>query len=453
MPGAGRSLRGRLWLAAGLSIALALLIAAFSLSGLFARHVERHLASELDDWLNQLAAAVTIDPDGSVRLTHALREPAFNQPLSGLYWQVDRRGQPGILRSRSLWDEVLRSPNDPDPAIQTLYLNGPAGQTLLVRTRWVRTNRGSPDAELRLILARDRSEIKQARDQFAADQRPYLLLIALLLLLATAVQIQTGLAPLESLRREVELIRLGRAARLSAQVPDEVQPLIHALNDLLDARERAIERARAWTADLAHGMKTPLNVLAADAERLRRAGHPQLADDLEQLAETMRRQVERELIRARVRSGQIPTAVGADLGSTLRRIQQVLTRTPTGERLRWQMSVPAGIQVALMPEDLFELLGNLLENANKWAHTRVEVYVHLAPPEVMIEVADDGPGVDEVHWSRLGERGLRLDEQQAGHGLGLAIVRDVIDAYGGALAFGRAEAGGLSVRVRLPLIK
>lgn len=454
MPWGGRSLRGRLWLAAGLSIALALLIAAFGLSDLFARHVERHLASELDDWLNQLAAALTIDPDGSVRLAHALREPAFDQPLSGLYWQVDRRGQPGILRSRSLWDEVLRAPGDPDPKIQTLYLNGPAGQTLLVRTRWVRIDRGSLGVELRLILACDRSEIKQARDRFAADQRPYLIFIALLLLLATAIQIQIGLAPLESLRREIELIRMGRAARLSAQAPDEVQPLIHALNDLLAARERAIERARAWTADLAHGLKTPLNALAADAERLRRAGQLALAEELEQLAETMRRRVERELIRARLRSGHLPAASGADLGAELQRIQRVLARTPNGEHLHWHLEVPPGIQVALMPEDLIELLGNLLENAARWAKGAVWVRIQgETDGEVALEIADDGPGVDASHWSRLGERGLRLDEQHSGSGLGLAIARDVVEAYGGTLGFGRAAEGGLSVQLRLPLAR
>ncbi len=450
-----RSLKTRLGFSAAVAIALALLVAGLGLTNLFEHHVERHLGIELESWLNQLAAVVEIGPNQRVQLRHKPREPAFNQPLGGLYWQIDRPDQTAVLRSRSLWDEVLVLPAKPQTvsSIQFSRLPGPSGQTLLVQARRIQIIAERRPIELWLIVARDRAEIAQARARFAAEQSPYLFLIALLLAIATGVQIRVGLAPLENLTKEIESIRAGRAVRLTVQGPTEVQPLINALNDLLAARECAVERARAWTADLAHGIKTPLNALAAEAERLRRAGHTEIADNLEQLAETMRRRVERELIRARVRSDRLPSAAHADLGHSLKRIQQVLTRTPAGECLVWQIIVPDGIQVALMPEDLIELFGNLLENASKWARSRVEIRAQLGPTEVALEVADDGPGVDEAHWLRLGERGLRLDEQQSGYGLGLAIVRDIVDAYGGRLAFGRAELGGLSVRVSLPLAK
>ncbi|MBK1650405.1 sensor histidine kinase [Rhabdochromatium marinum] len=447
------SLRARLWIGALISITLALLIAWLGLANLFERHVERHLGAELETHLNKLAAAVEIAPDGSLRLIQEPRDPAFAQPLSGRYWQIDRTGQAGVLRSRSLWDEVIALPEDElTPGVVHAHrLPGPDGQSLMVRERSIRVGSGSEAVEPRLILAQDRAELIRARANFAADMRPYLGLIALLLTLATLIQIHTGLAPLEALRREIGAIRDGRASRLAARAPDEVQPLIAELNALLEARESSVERARAWTADLAHGLKTPLSVLAADAERLRQAGHPTLAADLDQLALTIRRRVERELIRARVRSGHPPHAARTDVVENLERLLRTLGRTPAGERIDWRILAPDRVDVALMPGDLLELLGNLLENAAKWAAEQVDIRVSISTDEqVEIQIADDGPGVTPAHWSRLGERGLRLDERQAGTGLGLAIVRDVVEAYGGTLGFGRAELGGLLVWVRLP---
>lgn len=450
-----RSLRARLWIGALISITLALLIAWLGLANLFERHVERHLGVELEVRLNQLAAAVEIAPDGSVRLTQEPRDPTFAQPLSGHYWQIDRPGCPAVLRSRSLWDEVLILPDDDlaPGVIHAHRLPGPAGQSLLVRERRIRVAANPEPVELRLALAQDRAELIAARANFSADMRPYLGLIAFLLTLATLIQIQTGLAPLEALRREVGAIRAGRAARLVASGADEVRPLVAELNALLEARERSVERARAWTADLAHGLKTPLSVLATDAERLRRAGHPDLAEDLDQLALTMRRRVERELIRARVRSGHPPHAARAEVVENLARLLRTLERTAEGERIDWRIKAPERVAVALMADDLLELLGNLLENAAKWARERIEIQVSTSPEvdgQVEIRIADDGPGVPPAHWPRLGERGLRLDERQAGTGLGLAIVRDVVEAYGGTLGFSRAETGGLLVWVRLP---
>lgn len=448
-----RSLRARLWSGALISITLALLIAWLGLANLFERHVERHLGAELETQLNQLTAAVEVAPDGSLRLTQELQDPLFAQPLSGRYWQIDRTDQAGVLRSRSLWDEVLTLPDDAlaPGVVHAHRLPGPDGQSLLVRERRIRVEADPAPVELRLILAQDRAELIRARAEFAADMRPYLGLIALLLTLATLIQIHTGLAPLEALRREIGAIRDGRAARLRAQAPDEVRPLIAELNALLEAREGAVERARAWTADLAHGLKTPLNVLVADAERLRQAGHSTLAEELDQLALTIRRRVERELIRARVRSGHPPHAARTEVVENLERLLRTLGRTPAGERIDWRIEAPDRVSVALMAGDLLELLGNLLENAAKWAGERVDIQVsRSADGQIEIRIADDGPGVAPAHWPRLGERGLRLDERQAGTGLGLAIVRDVVEAYGGALGFGRAEAGGLLVWVRLP---
>jgi len=450
-----RSLRARLAVAAALSIALALLVAAVALVALFERHVERRIGTELVSQLNQLAATVQIASDGQLTVQPEPPDPRFHRPLSGLYWQVDDASAggagTGLLRSRSLWDTTLRLPTDQlaPGAVHAHTLTGPGGQTLLVRERSVLFDGDNSPRTLRLLAAMDRGELTRSRDAFAADMLPYLSIIALVLGLATWVQIRAGLAPLESVRLGINAIRSGREQRLADGFPDEVMPLVTEVNALLAAREQAVERARAWTADLAHGLKTPLSALSADAERLRVQGNPTLAADLEQLAESMRRRVDRELVRARVRSGADTHQASADVIDALRRLINTLQRTPDGERVQWKLHAPAVAKAALMPDDLLELLGNLLENAAKWARRQVVIRVE-AGADVLIRITDDGPGVAPDQLDRLCERGLRLDQRKEGSGLGLAIARDVVDAYDGRLDFRASDAGGLEVCARLP---
>ncbi|MBB1126153.1 sensor histidine kinase [Thiospirillum jenense] len=448
-----RSLRLRLWLAALISSTIALTSAGVGLITLFERHVERRIGSELHLQLNQLAAAVTIADDGSINLRQPLNDPRFNQPLSGLYWQIDADQQLGLLRSRSLWDYVLQLPVDtiaPD-GVHAHQLPGPNHQQLLVRERQLQLQIKHQFLVLRLIIGLDRHELMTARAAFAADMQPYLMLLLMALLAATWLQIYIGLQPLNALKRGVEMVNAGHARELTSNYPSEVMPLVNALNHLLTDRAQAVERARAWTADLAHGLKTPLAALAADAQQLRAQGQLQLADNLEQLAEAMRRRVERELIRARVRAGTAPHEAHVALHVAITRLLRVLQRTPAGERLTWQVEIPPDLAVALMPDDLFDLLGNVLENAAKWARSNVWIAANVTGNWVQIDISDDGTGVAEMQLSRLGERGLRLDQHKDGSGLGLAIVRDIVDAYGGAVRFECAANSGLIVRVQLPL--
>lgn len=447
-----RSLRARLWIGAALSITLALVVLGFGLVALFERHVERRIGEELRAQLNQLAAAVTVTPEVAIELAREPADPRFGQPLSGLYWQIDGADGPGLLRSRSLWDHLIEVPDDNlDPGrVHAHEVPGPGDQRLLVRERRLILKPADRVLSLRLIVGVDRAELASARDHFATDMLPYLALIALVLAAATWFQVQTGLAPLNAVRQGVGAIRSGRAHRLDDRYPDEVMPLVAEVNALLVAREQALERARAWTADLAHGLKTPLGVLVADAQRLREQGNAALADDLEQLASGMRRRVDRELVRARVRSGANPHQAHADVVDAIGRLLRTLQRTPQGARLDWQVIAPARAEAAVLPDDLLELLGNLLENAAKWARADVDVRVTVGE-WIEILIQDDGPGVPVEQLPRLGERGLRLDERREGSGLGLAIARDVLDAYGGILRFDTAPKGGLSVEVRLPL--
>ncbi|HYN77062.1 MAG TPA: sensor histidine kinase, partial [Lamprocystis sp. (in: g-proteobacteria)] len=372
-----RSLRFRLLLAAALSIALALMVAGFGLTALFEHHAQRRLESGLDNTLRLILGHLGATADGRISFDQPLSDPRFQTPLSGLYWQIQDQDRPTLLRSRSLWDAVLELPDDilPDGALHRHDLAGPAGQSLLALERRVVFNSSSGDHQVRVAVALDRQELAQARRDFAADMAPYLVLLGAVLVLAAWFQVRIGLAPLDAVRRGVRAVRSGAAQRLATDVPDEVRPLTEEVNSLLVAQGLAIERARAWTADLAHGLKTPLVMLAADAERLRAAGHAALADDLDDLAQSMRRRVDRELIRARVRArvgtragarpghdeGASPdpagraapaSDLGADLPDTLRRVVRALERTPNGSRLHWELDAPEPLAVALSPEDL-----------------------------------------------------------------------------------------------------
>jgi signal transduction histidine kinase len=465
-----RSLRFRLLAAAAGAIAVALVVAGFGLTTLFEHHVERRVETELDDTLCQILGHIQAGPGGRIHFDMPLADPRFQLPLSGLYWQIQDEDDPALLRSRSLWDAALDLPGDvlPDGIVHRHEVDGPGGETLLVLERRVLFH---PDAErrrLRVAVALDRQELAEAGRSFATDMLPYLLLLGIALVIAAWIQVRIGLAPLAAVSRGVRSIRSGETRRLPADYPDEVDPLVQEVNALLDAQEGAIERARAWTTDLAHGLKTPLVVLAADAERLRAAGQPELADDLDSLAQTMRQRVDRELIRARVRartaandiaqgqgSGARRNAIGprVDLPATLSRVVRTLQRTPNGARLEWRLEGPEALRVLMLPDDLMELLGNVLENAANWAKSRVLIRVTVADTVVMT-VEDDGPGVPEEALQALVQRGVRLDERNQSFGLGLAIAQDICDAYGAELTFGRGEPGsglgGLVVTLRLP---
>jgi len=447
-----RSLRFRLLVAAVISVSAALVIAGISLVLMFERHVERRIGSELDTYLNQITATVSVTTNERIAFTHNLADPRFNQPLSGLYWQIQDEDRPTLHRSRSLWDNVIELPDDKltPGAVHGHLLPGPAGQALIVRERQIFFQANNGERRIRIAVAVNEQTLVEARNAFAADMLPYLVVMASVLLLAAWIQVRIGLAPLDAVRRGVTEIRSGAKRRLERLYPDEVMPLVDEMNGLLEAQEQTIERARAWTADLAHGLKTPLMVLTADSQRLREEGHTSIADNLDQLAETMRRRVDRELIRARVRSGIERKRMHADTADAVNGVVRTLKRSPRGAILRWLLDVPNGADAAILPEDLTELLGNILENATKWANKAVSVSVTKGNKTISIRVEDDGPGVPEDLLNTLGQRGVRLDEQKQGTGLGLAIARDVSEAYDGTLSFDPSPMGGLAVTVQIP---
>ncbi len=445
------SLRLRLFAAGAASIVVALTVAGFGLMLLFERHVERRVVAELQTDLRQLTASLAMTPDGTLEVSRPLAEPRFQEPLSGLYWQITAQPTEPVLRSRSLWDALLALPSDDlsDGQEHRHDLAGPDGTTLLAVERAVVLPASLGGHRIRVVVALDHREVTAAARAFGADLLPALCVLAVVLIIAAWVQVTIGLWPLDAVRRRLADVRAGRAPHLGQAFPDEVQPLALEVDTLLDAQAVAMTRARARAADLAHGLRTPLTVLAATAEELRERGDAATASDIASVADSMRQHIERELARARASHGS-RAAAPRPIAPVVDRVVGVLRRTPRGQELDWQAAVPPDAAAAMDPQDLAELLGNLTENAVKWARSRVSVTGATALDGAVLTIEDDGPGIADGDVAAALARGGRLDESRPGTGLGLAIVSDLVEAYGGTLTLGRSTLGGLHAVVRLP---
>lgn len=440
------SLRLRLFLAGAVSVAAALGISALGLSLLFERHAERRVVTELGVFLDRLVAGVERSPDGTLIATDGPADPRFAQPLSGLYWQIQSGAT--VLRSRSLWDTQLDVPAGlTNGAVHQFHLAGPGGNDLIGVERLVTLPPRLGGDRIRAVVALDSSEIAAARSAFTADLLPYLLLIGVLLMLAAYAQVAVGLKPLAAVRQRLAAIRQGVGRRLGASFPDEILPLAAEVDALLDAREQEVEKARGRAADLAHGLKTPLQVLSGDVQRLRERGEVDLAKDIEQVATSMRRHVDRELVRARMAAGR--SSMRSGVAEVVGRVVAVVSRTPAGARIFCSIDVPDNLFVRIDADDLAEALGNLIENATRHARAKVTISAYWQDERVVISVTDDGPGIPEERLEQALARGGRLDQLGEGAGLGLAIVRDIADAWSGQFDI-RNGSVGLIAELTLP---
>ncbi|HEY0781974.1 MAG TPA: HAMP domain-containing sensor histidine kinase [Thermoanaerobaculia bacterium] len=278
----------------------------------------------------------------------------------------------------------------------------------------------------------------------------FLIVVGVVLVTAGVSVIRRSLSPLRLLRERLAAVRDGRTARLEGDYPSEVEPLVDDLNLLLAEREASVARAVAKAGDLAHGLKTPLAVLAQEIERAEVAGQPDLAVSIRRQVERMRRQIDSHLAQARVAaSGQAPRA-RANVATSARALVRTMQRLYADRALAFEIDVADEVAVRVPAEDLEEMLGNLLDNACKWARSTVTVGARQEGGSVVVDVDDDGAGLAPELWEKVLQRGVRADEAAPGSGLGLAIVRELAEAYGGGIALEKAPAGGVRARLTLP---
>ena len=403
---------------------------------------EAYVTERLAHDAESLLAAVVVDPAGLPRLAEGRITPIYQQPLSGHYFQLalpDGRK----FRSRSLWDEDLPSPDVAPGVVVVQHSPGPGGQQLMLRAAGYRKG----EIGFTLAVAEDLTPLNADIRRF---QRFALLLLGIALLAIVLIQryvLRRGFRALDQVRDEMRQIAAGDRQRLQATGPVEVQPLTAEVNRLLGHLEQRLVRSRQALGNLAHALKAPLSLVTRELDTLPldEDARKRLADQLGRISGL----IERELKRARFAgdgAGQrfVPRRHVPELLEALRRLH----------RDRALEIRSGGLPDAALPfdqEDMLELLGNLLDNACKWARHAVVLDITLGPA-MTLRVADDGPGVPDGDLATLLRRGGRLDEQHSGHGLGLAIVNDLVSDYRGRLELARSsELGGLEVRVTLPL--
>ncbi|WJW75404.1 ATP-binding protein [Thiohalobacter sp. IOR34] len=439
------SLRARLLLAALLVLVTFMGLTGLALDRAFRTSAEQAVRSRLQASLYGLLGVLDLDEQGRLLVPRTLPEPRFEQPDSGLYAQLTAPDGRVLWRSHSALER--RFPVSAVPPGERRFQRVPAPGGGLFRLDLGLVWDYAPGAARRLTVSV--AESAEAYEQEVAAFRRSLWLWlgaagALLLLVQLGV-LGWGLAPLRAVAAGVARVQAGRQERLGGRYPRELQALTDNLDALIAANRRQLARYRDALADLAHSLKTPLAVLRGAARE--HAGSP-LAAVVEEQSARMGQIVDYQLQRAAT-AGQGALRPPLRLRPVLERLCASLDKVHADRGLRCELEVAAELQCALDEGDLFELAGNLLENAYKWARGRIRLQAGLEDGRLRLVVEDDGPGIPETEVEAVLARGRRADQSVPGHGIGLAVVKDIVEAYQGRLEIGRSELGGARLELEL----
>jgi signal transduction histidine kinase len=452
------SLALRLFVSAAGWTGIILLITGFVLSSLYRDAVERSFDRRLNVFLRTLVAEVAAPDDSSERTPQSLGEPQFDLPLSGWYWQLTRlnAARPEVRSSRSLWDSGLPHLADmgvaaTDDGTRRAYVPGPEDQRLRLIERTVDLGE---DGRYLVAVAGDSQEIDDETHSFDRAIALTFAILAAVLLLTTMFQVRFGLAPLKRISESLAAIRAGTAERLAGRFPVEIEPLARETNALIDANREIVERARTHVGNLAHALKTPLSVMMNEAAA--RADDPLAVKVGEQIG-IMRDQVTRHLERARIAARATVVGSVTEVGPVVTALTRTMEKIYHPRGIAIDLDAPEGVRFRGERQDIEEMLGNLVDNACKWAQARVSIEVteerqqgDPLKPSVRVVVDDDGPGLSPADREQVARRGQRLDETKPGSGLGLSIVLELASLYGGNLTLSTAPIGGLRAELVLP---
>jgi signal transduction histidine kinase len=452
------SLAFRLFLwATGLTVVI-LIITGIALSSIYRHAVERAFDRRLDVYLRTLVADVASPEEGSEKVPQSIGEPLFELPLSGWYWQVTRldTSKPEVHSSRSLWDSNLPRLAEVEDASAVAggYRKGYAQGPEDVRLRLVERNIDlGDDGRYLIAVAGDASEIDDEMLSFDRIIGAIFAALAVALLLTTALQVRFGLSPLKRISESLAAIRSGRAERLQGEFPVEIASLARETNALIEANREIVERARTHVGNLAHALKTPLSVIVNEAAA---RGSDPLAQKVLEQADIMRDQVARQLERARLAARSTVVGTLIDVPPVVTALARTMEKLHRERDIAIAVDVPDHARFRGEEQDLEEMIGNLVDNACKWAQSRVAIEVVADSPagdgnsKVRVIVDDDGPGLSPAEREQVALRGQRLDESKPGSGLGLSIVVELAGLYEGVLTLGTAPIGGLRAELALP---
>lgn len=434
-----RSLRLRLILAAAVAVILAMVMAGLFMANLYRVHTTERFRSELDHHHDELVILIRRDGFKAAQNHQPLSDPLFNVPGSGLYWQIEPPGQAPLM-SPSLEGRPLRADRE-----SPLWGDARRGDDILLqRSVWTPLGLEAPAL---VTIASSHELLQEQIVAFHRDLVASIVVTAVLLLIGATVLVWFGLLPVLRLGDEVERLRRGRITRLSLDAPTEFTPLVQRLNAVLDGQAQVVARARTESGALAHHLRTPLALIAGEAEQLRLSGDAGSAEFLLEQCEAMRRHMDYHLARAAAAGTRDSSAVTC-AAPLVEEILVALRRLHADKGLVLRSETPPDCVLPCDSGDLAEIVSNLVDNACKWATGAVVV----AGTENGLEVRDDGPGIPEHQRSAVFNIGMRLDPSRPGAGLGLATVRDLLHLYEARLELGDAPEGGLRARIVFPAL-
>jgi signal transduction histidine kinase len=448
------SLAFRLFASAAAWTLVVLPVTAILLVSLYRQAVERNFDARLNVYLTSLVASTTEGGAAKPKEPANLGEPIFTIPFSGWYWQIkplDGAVRP-VFVSDSLLDQQLKLPSQnevpPDKSLtRRAYEQGPEQQRVRIVEREIKPA-GPSSTPYSYAVAGDAAELDRDLHEFTTMLIAALGVLGLGLLVATFFQVRFGLSPLRAIRQNLAQIRSGEAEKLEGQLPEEIRPLQRELNALIQSNREIVDRARTHVGNLAHALKTPLSVISNEA----RAHEGPLSSKVIEQAEIMRIQITHHLDRARVAARSSVIGDITDVDAVLQALKRTLDRIYEERGLELEVASGNGLKFQGERQDFEEMVGNLLDNACKWAKSRVRAEARRAGggANFTVIVDDDGPGLTGAELAKGVKRGQRLDESKPGSGLGLSIVADLAHLYKGRFQLEPSPDGGLRARLELP---
>lgn len=437
-----RSLALRLALAAGLWVAGGLGAVAWLVTDIAVRQIEATFDARLSGLLDAAVAAAVTDAEGRVVVARAPAGADFERPFSGAYWQITAPDG-SLATSRSLWDQTLPAATSGHEGVVLRDVSGPRDEMLRVAERDLLLPGATGTAHVAVALSR--TEVEVEIDRLRALLLLTFSLLGMGLVAGVVAMVVAGLAPLRRVSQALAEIRDGRREQLAIEAPSEIAPLVVQLDELIAANRVTVERARSHVGNLAHAVKTPLAVLrnALDQDRPDIETARAEASGLERLVQHhLARARTSALAKANAGMSVAPFVIAEEIANALRRIfvDRGVSIVVEGER---------GAYVRVDPQDLTEMLGNLMENACKWAHGKVLVSIAMTDGEVLVSIIDDGPGLPKAERDAVIGRGVRLDERKPGSGLGLGIAAELAALHNGKLEISVAPSGGVAATLHL----
>ncbi len=440
-----KSLRVRFLFAALLWVSIATAVAGVVISYLYRSHLTDQFHNELDIHLVELIRLSETDEMGNPTLDRPLSDPRFQMENSGFYWQIERAGYK-TLKSATLGAQSLDGSFAQGIQERMDWADGPNGEVLMCGIS-APSRTGGP--VLNFTIAVERRILDEVIAGFNRDLTVSLTVFALLMLAGATLQTTYGLRPAQRIADDIERLRRGDVPRLASDAPAEFSGIVTRLNALLDNQSALVQRARVEAGNLAHGLRTPLALISDEAEQLARKGDAAAAAFIQAQCRKINRQVNYHMMRARA-AGTRMTGFAAGLQAVVQNIVGAMQRLHASRNLSFVVDIPTSLTVNCDEGDLSEILSNLIDNACKWARTGIRIAARHGEAGIIVEVADDGPGIADDMRDKVFDVGARLDEGKAGSGLGLAIARDLARLYGGDLELEKAFSGGLLARLRLP---